>query len=255
MNNRIEPQLLSIKPDQDQVETYKQSYAKSKGNLDSFAQTASTNPVPVKNSGGMVWFCFFAILGLASGGYALYKQNSATKAQLMVSEKRIAELERALSATGEEMGQSAGAIQAKLSAVAKRTDELWEQMDKLWASAWRRNQAEIKELKDQTTVHVNNQTSALAKTTASVQALSQTQAEQAIKMSLFLEQLQALDALKGQLTALQNELDKFKSQSQGRDSKQIEIAANIMQLEMTQKALVEQVERLEKRLTASSVTP
>ena len=91
-----------------------------------------------------------AIIALAAGSYGLYQQNQATKAQLFASEQRIAELERTLSATGEEMGESAGAMRAKLSELTEKTDELWSQMDKLWASAWRRNQSEIKELQKQT---------------------------------------------------------------------------------------------------------
>jgi chromosome segregation ATPase len=41
------------------------------------------------------------------------------------------------------MDQSAAALQFKISELSKKTDDLWEQMDKLWASAWRRNQTEI----------------------------------------------------------------------------------------------------------------
>lgn len=44
------------------------------------------------------------------------------------------------------MGNSTVALQVKVNELANRAEELWDQMDKLWASAWRRNQKDIKEL-------------------------------------------------------------------------------------------------------------
>lgn len=73
----------------------------------------------------------------------LNKQNDL----LIESQNRIESLESQLSATGEEMGSSAVAMQVKVKDLSEKTTELWKQMDKLWASAWRRNQNEIGELK------------------------------------------------------------------------------------------------------------
>ncbi|WP_244369844.1 hypothetical protein [Pseudoalteromonas xiamenensis] len=47
----------------------------------------------------------------------------------------------------------------------------------------------------------------------------------------------------------------MKSQSQTRDSKQLEIGANMAQLEITQNALAEQMERLEKSIASQSKSP
>ena len=47
------------------------------------------------------------------------------------------------------MGESAVVIQSKVSALDAKTKELWSQMDKLWASAWRRNQSDIKAINTQ----------------------------------------------------------------------------------------------------------
>ena len=75
--------------------------------------------------------------------YSLHQQNLAS---LATAEERIVRLENRLNATGEEMGNSTVALQVKVTELSARTEELWEQMDKLWASAWRRNQQEIKSL-------------------------------------------------------------------------------------------------------------
>ncbi|MCF2856661.1 hypothetical protein L1286_04220 [Pseudoalteromonas sp. SMS1] len=258
MDKRIEPELPSITPDLDQVETYKQSLnsASKPAPLPSSGPDQATSPA--KKSGGMSWLGAAAIIALAIGSYGLYQQNQAIQAQLFESTKRIAELEHTLSATGEEMGESAGAIQVKLVALTERTDELWSQMDKLWASAWRRNQSEIKQLKEQTTriansqdKHANTQSNVATK----VASLSQSQTDLAFKLSLLEERQQTADALRGQLSSISSDLDQLKSQSRGRDAKQVEIGGTLAQLEITQSALAEQLERLEDRLATAAKSP
>jgi chromosome segregation ATPase len=85
------------------------------------------------------------LLGVAGAGYGMYAQAQANQ-ELLSAQARIQELENRLNATGEEMGNSTVALQVKLTELTKRSDELWEQMDKLWASAWRRNQKELRDL-------------------------------------------------------------------------------------------------------------
>lgn len=75
--------------------------------------------------------------------YGLYKDSQQT---IVANQNRLQALEDRLSATGEEMGNSTVALQVKVGELSERAEELWEQMDKLWASAWRRNQQEIKTL-------------------------------------------------------------------------------------------------------------
>ncbi|AOT06855.1 hypothetical protein [Pseudoalteromonas luteoviolacea] len=253
MDKRIEPELPSITPDLDQVETYKQSLnPSSKAPLPE--QEPEQHHASTKKSSIMSWVSSAAIIALAFCSYGLYQQNQATHAQLIESTKRIAELERTLSATGEEMGLSAGALQANLAALSERTDELWSQMDKLWASAWRRNQSEIKKLKEQTSAIASNQTkqvNAQSGVAARVDTLAQSQTDLVFKLSLLEEQLQAAETLNNQLTSINTDLDKLKSQSRGNDAKQLEIGSSIAQLEMTQNALAEQLERLESRLTSA----
>lgn len=85
-------------------------------------------------------------LAACSGGYWLFEQGELARQELAKANNRIMELERMLSATDAEMGQSTVALQAKVGQLSEKTEELWSQMDKLWASAWRRNQQEIQAL-------------------------------------------------------------------------------------------------------------
>lgn len=253
MSKRIEPELPSIMPDLDQVKDFKQSQAPSNHKAPAFDKSEMVNQQPTKSSNAALWLCIVSIIGFSVGGYTLHQQNLKTQAKLFASEQRIQELERALSATGEEMGESAGAIKAKLNAITERTDELWTQMDKLWASAWRRNQSEIKKLREQTVALENSQSQqnkTQSNTTSSIKSLSDNQADMTLKLSLLQEQLDDAQSIKNQLTALSSDIDKLKSQAQTRDSKQLEIGGSIAQLEMTQSALVEQLERLETKLAS-----
>ncbi|MDE3273946.1 hypothetical protein [Pseudoalteromonas sp. G4] len=253
MNKRIEPELFSNVPDLNQVENTTQSAPQTSNTTSAPEQDTLQSAAP-KQSNITTWISFAAILGLAAGGYFLHQQNLKTQAQLVASEQRIAELESALSATGEEMGESAGAIKAKLSALSKRTDELWSQMDKLWASAWRRNQSEIKKLEELTASNQSKQTKAVGDASAKISALSQAQSELTLKLSYLEEQQQAANTLKTKLATLNSKLDELKAQSQGRDAKQVEIGGTIAQLELTQTALTEQLSRLEKKLTTGGQT-
>jgi len=76
----------------------------------------------------------------------LYTQLGQANTVAINTENRLKSLEQRLSATDEEMGNSTVALSVKVTELAERTEELWGQMDKLWASAWRRNQEEIKTL-------------------------------------------------------------------------------------------------------------
>ncbi|WP_394220567.1 hypothetical protein [Alteromonas gracilis] len=135
--------------------------------------TAPTSSSPSANhtssngsSGNGVWVVLVAVIALAACGgcYYLYTLLEQQKIVAEQAEKRILQLENKLSATGEEIGESTVALQVKVTELTNKTNELWEQMDKLWASAWRRNQQEIADLGDR----VSNVQNALNKNISSV---------------------------------------------------------------------------------------
>jgi chaperonin cofactor prefoldin len=87
----------------------------------------------------------FITLSLAAAGVACgwawqLQQELQNAGELMARyEARISDLEDRLSDTDEGMNQSATAMAVKIK-------ELYSEVDKLWASAWRRNKAAIEEL-------------------------------------------------------------------------------------------------------------
>jgi DNA repair exonuclease SbcCD ATPase subunit len=85
-------------------------------------------------------------IGACAASAYLYTQLETANKEALRTDSRLQSLEQRLSATGEEMGNSTVALQVKVTELADKTEELWEQMDRLWASAWRRNQEEIKTL-------------------------------------------------------------------------------------------------------------
>lgn len=108
--------------------------------------STKASAVETKNKNGLTIVAFIvAAIACTASGY-LYSLHTAQENLLAENEVRIKALEDKLSATGEEMGNSTVALQVKITELSATAKELWEQMDKLWASAWRRNQQEIKTL-------------------------------------------------------------------------------------------------------------
>lgn len=108
--------------------------------------SAKASTVETKSKNGLTVIAFLvAAIACAGSGY-LYSLHTVQVNLLAENEVRIKALEDKLSATGEEMGNSTVALQVKITELSATAKELWEQMDKLWASAWRRNQQEIKTL-------------------------------------------------------------------------------------------------------------
>lgn len=109
--------------------------------------SASEAPESKRGSGLGVFALLVAIVGCGAAGY-LFTVTQKQNETLQNAEQRIQQLENKLSATGEEIGESTVALQVKVNELTNKSAELWEQMDKLWASAWRRNQKEIADLTD-----------------------------------------------------------------------------------------------------------
>lgn len=133
-----------------------------KEDRDAFHRTRNTSGKPTKaespdntdvKKGGVsgFWVTLSLIIAVGAGAanYWLYQQKVAQDALLDNAQKRITDLESRLSATGEELDQSAVALQVKVNELSEKANQLWDQMDKLWASAWRKNQSEIKALSSQ----------------------------------------------------------------------------------------------------------
>lgn len=143
-NDRFDNDIPNIVLDKEDREAFQRTRASQKGKVKS---SPEPEPGSSKSSGsGLLVFSLILALGASASAFYLYKQSQNQFQLLSDAQSRISDLERRLSDTGEEMDQSAGALRVRVSELSDKSDELWDQMDKLWASAWRRNQSEIKSL-------------------------------------------------------------------------------------------------------------
>lgn len=154
MNNRDNDlhDLPSFAPDSDELKARQQSVS---------SDLLMDAPAGGGASSGLVWLLFLLVLVVAGGAGYLYSE-------LLKSNDRITTLEARLSEAGESMDQSSATIGLRLKELTDKTNQLWEQMDKLWASAWRRNQSEIATLRDDIK-DINKQSGAFKSSLSSLQ--------------------------------------------------------------------------------------
>ncbi|WP_206485615.1 hypothetical protein [Thalassotalea sp. G2M2-11] len=250
MSNRVEPEIPSITLDQDQV--------KSSHHASSAQKSAKAESSPVKSSSkGNTLLNIVIIAGLAASSWYFYQENIKLQALIGQSEQRIQSLENQLSATGEEMGESTIALKAKLEAITEKTEKLWEEMDKLWASAWRRNQSEIKTLRSDSKklqTASNNHTQQLKNTIASLATINDKLTANELNMNALADQITAANSVQNDIANIRNEVKTLSEKSSNRDAQQIEVATSVNQLEMSVTLLVERLEQLERSQGQSSST-
>ncbi|MDP5031936.1 MAG: hypothetical protein NWQ54_25740 [Paraglaciecola sp.] len=140
----IEPMddMPKITIERDDVESFQRARAQTKKTNGPKGNIPQESKNTHSNSPSWLMFILFLVVICSTAVYWSFEQHKV----LVHAQQRITDLEGRLSATGEELDQSAVAIQVKVTELSKKTEELWEQMDKLWASAWRRNQSEISDL-------------------------------------------------------------------------------------------------------------
>lgn len=150
-NNSKNDEFPTIRLDEEDRRDYQTKRQATPANASPSNSSLSSNAAPANSGGGNgIWLTLIALIALAACGgcYYLYTLLEQQKTIAQEADKRIVQLENKLSATGEEIGESTVALQVKVTELTNKTNELWEQMDKLWASAWRRNQKEIADLGD-----------------------------------------------------------------------------------------------------------
>jgi len=130
--------MPKIRLEKDDLESFHRTRAQST-NKSSKKGNVPDEPTSKTNSPSWFAILFLLIIVVAVAVFWSVEQSKV----LQQTQSRITELESRLSTTGEDMDQSAAALQVKVSKLSTKTEDLWAQMDKLWASAWRRNQTEI----------------------------------------------------------------------------------------------------------------
>lgn len=252
MNNRNDENIPSIKPDLDQVEAYRST---QKTKQQAQPVTASAPSTAKKSSAMGILNAIILYSAVAGGGYWFYQQDVKADQALAAAESRIVDLERQLSATDEEMGESTVAMRAKLEGLIEKTDKLWSEMDKLWASAWRKNQSQIKELRS-TTIKADNKAKTLDESIASnkvaIGELSDKQTAVAFNLNAISEQLDQAQSIRTDIDKLSNQLNSLETQSSSRDKQQIELATMVAELDTSVKMLIERVQSMSRTGNASS---
>jgi len=249
VTKRVEPEIPSIKLDQDQVEGFKHQRSPSptsKKPKTSNGETAVTGSSKINS-----FFTTVTFLGLAGAAFFFYQENLKIQNHLAQSEERIQLLENQLSATGEEMGESTIALKVKLEAITEKSEKLWSEMDKLWASAWRRNQSEIKELRSSSKKHLTTYNANQKDIKETLQSVQDKQTSTDLNVNALNDQLSAASGLQNKIDNLMNELASLDNKASNRDEQQMEIATMVNQLDMSVKALIERLERLEQKAPAT----
>lgn len=255
MNKRSEENIPSIVLDKDDVDSYRST--KSASQSSSISHTPAPPQAKAKSSGFLVFTSFLLYVLVAGASWWFYQQNIENKALLASSEARIADLENQLSATGEEMGESTIALKTKLEGIIKKTDTLWTEMDKLWASAWRKNQAEIKALyaQNENQASINEQNKLALNTSSSlIKEIQENHKISELNIAALSDSIDNVNQLRAELQKLNSQYLALENKSSERDTSQLEVATSLNQLEMSVQALMEKVERLQNASKATSVT-
>lgn len=142
------------------------------------------------------------VVGLATAAVAglLYQQTVRLDGELAQANLRIADLEGKLSVTGDNVNQSSAAMQVKIK-------ELGGEVDKLWASAWRKNDGRLTELESgmkKAAASYVTQQKQLTTATADISSLKE-QVGQATTVAA------TVDTLKQQQAALQDSIGRMNS--------------------------------------------
>jgi len=255
--NRYEPKLPSLAPDSDQIDAFKNTQVKNRAARVTTAspnQTQTQTDKPTQSSSGFTSFVLLLILlVIGAGGWWFFDQNQRMSAAMESAENRIHDLEQQLSVTGEAMGESTVAMQARLALLGTKTEELWEQMDKLWASAWRKNQADITKIQKQ----ISSSTKSLKQNITTVKSLKNNFSSLTTKMNeteinvgILSEQVQVAETLQSQLRSIKKEISSFKSKALAIDQRQITVASSVTQNEETINDLLNRLKQLEKKISS-----
>lgn len=246
MSNRVEPEIPNITLDHDQVKAINASRSSNNKHIN----TEVSQKGQSKTSPATVLFTFIIYLALAGASWFFYQENLKLQSLISDSENRIQQLENQLSATGEEMGESTIALKVKLEAITEKTEKLWNEMDKLWASAWRKNQSEIKALRStsmkQDTLN-KNQSQQLEQANNAINSVGDKLTSAEFNITALADQITAANNMQPKIAELNELIATLQEKSSGRDTQQMEVATSVNQLEMSITLLIERLEKIESQ--------
>lgn len=228
--------MPKIRLEKDDLESFHRTRAQAT-NKSSKKGKEPDEPRPASNSPSWFAFLLLLIIIVAATGYWSFQQYKV----LQQAQSRITELESRLSATGEDMDQSAAALQVKVSELSSKTEHLWSEMDKLWASAWRRNQSEIGDLdKTVKALKVANEKSA--------KNLSNETAENITSIGLVKEQLENQAKVLNQLNKQFNQVSSIDADF---EQQLASLREKLISTALANNGLTDQIDELRRRVTAA----
>ncbi|MGK2234623.1 MAG: chromosome segregation ATPase [Colwellia sp.] len=251
MSKRVEPELPTITIDQDQVKVAREPAIKSQ------KVHESKHTVKTKKPSSMIkaLLLLMPYVALAATAWYFYQQQINVTRSLESSSQRIQQLENQLSATGEEMGESTIALKVKLEAIGEKTELLLSEMDKLWASAWRKNQKEIKELNSTSIKIVQQQDKtieAMSLQSNTINELKDKITATEFSVNSVSEQIMALNSVKTEIKSLSSALSTLDANAKSRDKQQMFTATTVNEFDTSLQLLLERMERLEAILVSKS---
>ena len=155
------------------------------------------------------------------------------------------------------MGESTIALKVKLEAISEKTELLLTEMDKLWASAWRKNQKEIKELNSQSKKLASQQsknTNAVNAQSTATNELNDKITAAEFSIDAVSEQIVAANTIKDQITTLTSQLNSLDADSKSRDKQQMITATSINEFDTTLQLMLERLEGMEAKIGAKKST-
>jgi hypothetical protein len=251
LSNRVEPEIPTINIDQDQVKMAREPVAKAHKS----EQVNSATNTPKTLTAAQTLLILIPYFALAATGWYFYQQQVSVNNTLASSSARIQQLENQLSATGEEIGESTIALKVKLEVVSEKTELLLSEMDKLWASAWRRNQEEIKALNSKSinmAQQQNKNTGSVSQQNNALNDLKDKITATEFSINAVSEQMVTASSLKEQFKKLSAQFNTLDANAKSRDKQQMFTATSINQFDTSLQLLVERMERLEAILASKS---
>jgi chromosome segregation ATPase len=244
LSNRVEPEFPTIAIDQDQVKVARDPDPKAQKTDNSWITAKDKKSSTLAKT----LFMLMPYVALAGSGWYFNQQQLNVEQLLESSSGRIQLLENQLSATGEEMGESAIALKVKLESISEKTELLLSEMDKLWASAWRKNQKEIKELNSQSMKMTQQQD----KSTDTLSDLKDKITATELSINAISEQMIAASSLKDELKKLSSQFNTLDANAKSRDRQQMFTATTVNEFDTSLQLLLERMERLEAILASKS---
>ena len=119
-NDNTKDEMPSMVLDKDDLDSYRRNRGPAPSNKSKSSTTKTKEPKSKGSGPSWLSMLFFIIILAAGIGYTAYTIEQQ-KLVIIEAQKRIGDLENRLSATGEEMDQSAVALQVKVTELSAKT--------------------------------------------------------------------------------------------------------------------------------------